>query len=45
MMGTGGAVAITGIVLAIMNRGQRVLPNVEVAPKAGGGVARVGWRF
>jgi hypothetical protein len=45
MMGVGGAVAITGIVLAIMNRPTRVLPNVEVAPKAGGGVAKVGWRF
>ena len=45
MMGVGGAVAVTGIVLAIMNRPTRVLPNVEVAPKAGGGVAKVGWRF
>ncbi|HEY5951155.1 MAG TPA: hypothetical protein VIV40_36940 [Kofleriaceae bacterium] len=46
MMGVGGAVAVTGVVLAIMNRGERVLPNIEVAPKAGGGgVAKVGWRF
>jgi hypothetical protein len=45
MMGVGGAVAITGVVLAIMNRPTRILPNVEVAPKAGGGVAKVGWRF
>jgi hypothetical protein len=45
MMGVGGAVAITGVVLAIMNRPTRVLPNVEVAPKAGGGIAKVGWRF
>jgi hypothetical protein len=45
MVGVGGAVAITGVVLAIMNRGERVLPNVEVAPKAGGGIAKVGWRF
>lgn len=45
MMGVGGAVVITGVVLAIMNRPTRVLPNVEVAPKAGGGVAKVGWRF
>ncbi len=45
MMGVGGAVAVTGIVLAIINRPQRVLPNVEVAPKAGGGVAKVGWNF
>jgi len=41
----GGAVAITGIILAIMNRGQRVMPNVEVAPAAGGGVASVRFGF
>lgn len=45
MMGIGGAVTVTGIVLAILNRPQRVLPNVEVAPRAGGAVAKVGWRF
>jgi hypothetical protein len=45
MMGVGGAAAVTGIVLAIMNRPTRTLPNVEVAPTAGGSVARVGWRF
>ena len=45
MMGVGGAVAITGVVLAIMNRPTRELPNVEVAPKAGGAVAAVGWHF
>jgi hypothetical protein len=45
MMGVGGALAVTGVVLAIMNRPQRVLPNVEVAPKAGGAQASVGWRF
>jgi len=45
MMGVGGAVAVTGIVLAIMNRGEKVLPNVEVAPTASGGTAKVGWRF
>jgi hypothetical protein len=45
MMGVGGAVAVTGVVLAIMNRPTRELPNVEVQPKAGGGVAKVGWRF
>jgi hypothetical protein len=45
MVGVGGAVAVTGIVLVILNRPQRVLPNVEVAPKAGGGIAKVGWRF
>jgi hypothetical protein len=45
MMGVGGAVAVTGIVLAIMNRPTRELPNIEVAPSAGGGVAKVGWSF
>ncbi|HUS27477.1 MAG TPA: hypothetical protein VMZ53_03180 [Kofleriaceae bacterium] len=45
MMGVGGAVAVTGIVLAIMNRPERVLPNVEVAPTSGGGVTSVGWSF
>jgi hypothetical protein len=45
MMGVGGAVAVTGVVLAIMNRPIRELPNVEVAPKAGGGVVQAGWRF
>jgi hypothetical protein len=45
MMGIGGAVAVTGIVLAIMNRPIRELPNVEVAPQAGGGMAKVGWSF
>jgi hypothetical protein len=46
MIGVGGAVAVTGVVLAILNRPTRVLPNLEVAPKPGGGVqASVGWRF
>ena len=45
MMGVGGAVAVTGIILAIVNRPTRVMPNLEVAPKAGGVQASVGWRF
>ena len=45
MMGAGGAIAITGIILAISNRAERVLPNVEVAPKGGGMTAAVGWSF
>jgi hypothetical protein len=45
MMGVGGAVAVAGGVLAILNRPDRVLPNVEVAPLAGGGVAQAGWGF
>src|SRR4029077_20090406 len=35
MIGAGGAVAITGVVLAILNRPSRVLPNVEVVPHGG----------
>lgn len=45
MAGVGGAVLLTGLVLAIMNRPTKVIPNVEVAPKSGGGVATVGWQF
>lgn len=45
MIAVGGAAAVTGVVLAILNRPTRVLPDVEVAPKAGGGIATVGWRF
>ncbi len=45
MIATGGVVAITGIVFAIMNRPIRGLPTVEVAPKSGGAVAALGWSF
>jgi hypothetical protein len=45
MMATGGAVMVTGVVLAILNRPHRVLPHVEVAPQAGGANASVGWHF
>jgi len=45
MMAVGGVVAITGIVLAIMNRPERVLPNVEVAPHGDGAMTTVGWHF
>jgi hypothetical protein len=45
MMAVGGAVAVTGIVLTILNRPERVLPNVEVQPKTGGAVTTVGWHF
>jgi hypothetical protein len=45
MMVTGGGVMVTGLVLAIMNRPHRVLPNVEVAPTTGGAQAAVGWHF
>jgi len=45
MMAAGGGVMVVGVVLAIMNRPHRVLPNVEVAPTAGGANASVGWHF
>jgi hypothetical protein len=45
MMAIGGAAAITGVVLTIMNKGQRVLPSVEAQPLPGGAAASVGWRF
>jgi len=41
MMTVGGAAAITGVVLAILDRPRRVAPNVEVAP-TGNGVAVFG---
>ncbi len=45
MMAGGGVVAVTGLVLAIMNRPTRKLPTVEVAPQAGGAMAMVGWSY
>ena len=46
MMATGGALAITGVVAALIDNPRRVLPTVEVMPTAGGGVAAsVGGRF
>ena len=45
MMGVGGAVAVTGLVLAILNRPSRVLPNLEVAPHPGGVTAAYSWSF
>lgn len=45
MMVTGGAVTIGGIVMAIINRPQRILPKVEIAPTSGGMAARSTWRF
>ena len=37
--------AVTGLVLAILNRPHRVLPNVEAQPMPGGASASVGWSF
>jgi hypothetical protein len=45
MMAAGGAVAVTGIILTIANKAQRVLPSVEAGPTHGGATARVGWSF
>lgn len=41
----GSAIAITGVVWAVLNRGRRVLPQVEVSPARGGGTATASWRF
>lgn len=45
MITAGGAVAIGGVVLAILNRPIRTLPQLEVAPTRGGAAASAGWRF
>jgi len=45
MVATGGAAAVAGVVLAIINRPTRALPDVEVAPRASGAVTSVSWRF
>lgn len=45
MMAAGGAVLVGGIVLTILNRPQRIMPTVEVAPSDGGMKAAIGWGF
>jgi hypothetical protein len=45
MMIGGGAITVTGIVLAIINRPERVLPTFEVAPTQGGMTASTTLRF
>ncbi len=45
MMVTGSAVVIGGIVMTIMNRPQRILPKVEVAPTTGGMTMSTSWKF
>jgi hypothetical protein len=45
MMVTGGVATIAGVVMTVLDRPKRILPNVELAPAAGGATARVGWRF
>jgi tetratricopeptide (TPR) repeat protein len=41
----GGATAVTGIVMAFLDRPRRVLPTVEVTPTPGGVSAGIGWQF
>ena len=41
----GGAIIATGIVLVVTNKAEKILPNMEVAPTAGGAVTTVGWSF
>jgi hypothetical protein len=45
LMITGVVSAAAGIVGAYLDKPKRVLPDVEVAPTSGGGVARASWRF
>jgi hypothetical protein len=46
MMAVGGAVAVTGIVLTIINsKAKRILPNVEVSPTQGGATAATWFSF
>ena len=45
MMVAGGAVTVGGIVMAILNRPQRILPTAEVTPTNGGAVVSTRWRF
>ncbi len=45
MMVTGGAVTVAGIVMTVLNRPQRILPKIEVAPTSGGMTASTRWSF
>jgi hypothetical protein len=45
LMVAGGAIAVGGIVWVVLNRPQRTLPRIEVAPTAGGMTAVADWRF
>jgi hypothetical protein len=45
MMVAGGAVTVGGVVLAILNRPTRRLPQIEAAPTRGGMTAALGWDF
>jgi hypothetical protein len=41
----GGAIAVTGVVWAILNRQHRSLPQLEFSPAKGGGAATARWQF
>lgn len=45
MMAVGGAAAVTGVVLAVLDKPKRITPPVEVAPTAGGAMAVLRGRF
>lgn len=46
MLVGGGAVTITGVVLAIINsKAERTLPAIETTPTHGGAVTTLGWQF
>lgn len=45
LIAAGGALAVGGVVWALANRPHRVLPQLELAPTAGGAAARIRWQF
>jgi hypothetical protein len=46
MMVGGGAIAIGGAVLAVINsKAERILPSIETTSTRGGAITSVGWRF
>ncbi len=45
MMAVGGVAVAAGVVMAILDRPKRILPDVEVAPTAGGATAILHLRF
>ena len=46
MMLGGGAIAITGAVLAVINRkAERTLPSVDTTPTRGGAITTLSWQF
>jgi hypothetical protein len=45
MVAAGSAVLVGGIVMVILNRPQRVLPSIELAPRGTGVSASIGWTY